>query len=139
MVQRMPWPLQVPSEERNRILSLRVARILHQDPSVSCYWYRRHRTLWRQWWIWPSSLSPLLWNLKTVCIIVTTKIFIYYFWSFNKLFLFCFHPNFLSTTNQRTPNKQASVDSTDLPERRHHHLLFVLFLLTDFYLRITLH
>jgi hypothetical protein len=41
---------------------------------VSCYRYRRHRTLWRQWWIWPSSLSPLLWNLTTVHGIVTAKI-----------------------------------------------------------------
>jgi hypothetical protein len=33
---------------------------------VSCCWYRRHRMLWRQWWIWPSSPSHRREILSTV-------------------------------------------------------------------------
>ena len=66
MVQRLPSELQVLAEQRYRLICLCVSRILILDSSVSCYWYRRHRTLWRQWWIWPSTPSPLLWNLTTV-------------------------------------------------------------------------
>jgi len=45
----------------------------------------KHRTLWRQWWIWPSNPSPPLCNLTTDRGGVTAKILIYKFWSFNKL------------------------------------------------------
>jgi len=131
--------LPIPSEQWNAILSLCVARILSLDPSVSCYWYRRHGTLWRQWWIWPSSLSPLLWNLRTVRGSVTVKIFISWFWSFNKLLLCCFHPHFLSTTNQRMLNNQASVDATVLPKRQLQHSFDCSFFTEIFNLRITLH
>jgi hypothetical protein len=87
---------------------------------VRCHWYRRHRTLWRLWWIWPSYLSPPPWNLTTVRGSVNAKIFIYWFWSFNKL-LFCrFHPHFLSATKQGMLNKQAILDSTVLLKRHQH-------------------
>jgi len=74
MVQRIPSALQIPYEHWIRILILLVARILSLVPSVSCYWHRRHRTLWRQWWIWPLSHSPQLWNLTTVRVSITAKI-----------------------------------------------------------------
>jgi hypothetical protein len=135
MVQRMPSPSKVPSEKRNRKLSLCVARILRLDPSVSCYWYRRHRTLWRQWWIWSSSLSHLQWNLTTIRGRVTAKIFIYQACSFNKILLCRFHPNFLSTTI-----RECSISKLLLMLLVANNIaLFVCFLLTDFNLRITLH
>ena len=126
MLQRLPWPLRVPSEQRNRILSLCVAQILHQDPSVRRYLYRRHRTLWRQLWIWSSSLSPLLWNLTADRVSANAKIFIHCVWSFNKLLLCRFHPDFLSTTNHRMPNKQVSFDATVL-QHQHFFVVFVFY------------
>jgi len=80
------------------ILCLCVVRIQNLDPSVSCYRYRRHRTLWRQWWIWPSSLSPLPWNLTTVRLSVTAKVFVCKVRSFNRFFFVTLIPNLLSTT-----------------------------------------
>ena len=52
-------------EHWNRVFFLCVVRILSLDPSVSLHSYRKHKTLWRQWWILPSSPSRLLWNLPT--------------------------------------------------------------------------
>jgi len=139
MVQKLPWPLKVPSKQRNRILSLSVRRILSLDPSVSCRWYRRHKTLWRQWWICPTSPSHLLWNLITVRGSVTAKIFNYKIRIFKKLLIRRFHPEFLNTTNHRTPNKQVSVDATGYSEQQHQHCFVCSFLVTDSNLHITLH
>jgi hypothetical protein len=117
VVQRYPSTLQVPCEQRNLIFSLCVARILSLDPSVSCYWYRRHRTLWRQWWIWPSSPSPPLWNLTTVRCNVTGSKFSYTKSEDSTIsYLVPLTEKFLSTTNQRMLNWETRVDATRLPK-----------------------